>query len=64
LDDLVLTGRIAVLRAAKGSTEVLLEHSSISLKWAAQYREARSIDRNSVREVISKINKEQKRKRG
>jgi hypothetical protein len=39
LDDLVLTGRIAVLRAAGGSTDVLSEHSNISPKWAAQYRE-------------------------
>ena len=39
LDDVVLTGRVAVLRAAKGSTDVLSEHSNISPKWAGQYRE-------------------------
>jgi len=64
LDDVVLTGRITFLRAAKGSTDALSEHSNISPKWAAQYREHLHdpSDRSNIREVISKINKQQKRK--
>ncbi len=34
LDDLVLTGRVAFLQAAKGSTEVLSEHADVSPEWA------------------------------
>src|SRR5688500_9492461 len=64
LDDLVLTGRIAVLRAAKGSADVLSEHSNISPKSAALYREHLHDPsaRSSIGEVISQINKQQKRK--
>ena len=62
LDDLVLTGRIAVLRAAGGSTDVLSEHSNISPKWAAQYREhLHNSERSDIREVISQLHKRQKR---
>jgi hypothetical protein len=62
LDDLVLTGRVTVLHAAKGSTDVLSEHSNISPKWAGQYREhMQSPDQKSnIRAVISQINKQQK----
>ncbi len=64
LDDVVLTGRVAILRAAKGSTEVLSEHSGISPKWAGQYREhlLRS-ESSNIREVISQINKQQQKRK-
>ena len=63
LDDIVLTGRVAVLRAAGGNTDVLSEHSNISPKWAAQYREhLQSNEPSNIREVISQINKQQKRR--
>lgn len=39
LDDVVLTGRIALLQAAKGSTDALAEHAGISAKSAGHYRE-------------------------
>ena len=62
LDDLVLTGRVTVLQAAKGSTDVLSEHSDISPKWAGQYREHMQLPdpKSNIRAVISQINKQQK----
>lgn len=63
LDDIVLTGRIAFLQAAKGSTDVLSQHVGISAKWAGQYREHLLTSPSSTtRDVISQLNKHQKRK--
>jgi len=63
LHDVVLTGRIAVLSAAKGNTDVLSEHSDISPKWAGQYREhLHTAEPSNIRDVMSQINKQQKSK--
>jgi hypothetical protein len=60
----VLTGRIAFLQAAKGSTDVLSQHVGISAKWAGQYREHLvSSPSSTAREVISQLNRRQKRTR-
>jgi hypothetical protein len=65
LDDIVLTGRVTFLRAAEGNSDVLSEHTGVSPKWAAQYRE-HLVDAPSstVRSVFAQLNKQQKRKRG
>ncbi len=63
LDDLVLTGRVAFLQAAKGSTDVLSEHAGVSPQWAGRYRE-HLIDAptSTAREVMAQLNKQPKRK--
>ncbi|HEX7476800.1 MAG TPA: hypothetical protein VF331_03270, partial [Polyangiales bacterium] len=61
LDDLVLTGRVALLRAAQGSTEAVAEHAGISPKWAGHYSE-HLLDASSstAREALLQINKQRK----
>lgn len=63
LDDVVLTGRVAFLQAAKGSTDVMSQHAGISAKWAGNYREhLLNAPSSSARDVLSQLNKQQKRK--
>jgi integrase len=63
LDDVVLTGRVAFLQAAKGSTDVMSRHAGISPKWGGSYREHLFKSPSSTaRDVISALNKQQKRK--
>lgn len=63
LDDVVLTGRVAFLQAAKGSTDVMSQHAGISSKWAGNYREhLLKSPSSSARDVMSELNKQQKRK--
>lgn len=63
LDDVVLTGRVTFLQAAKGSTDVMAEHVGISPKWAGHYREhLLNSPSSTARDVLSQINKQQKRK--
>jgi len=37
LEDVVMTGRVAYVRAAGGKTDSLSDHSGISRRWAAEY---------------------------
>ncbi|HEX7476420.1 MAG TPA: hypothetical protein VF331_01310, partial [Polyangiales bacterium] len=61
LDDLVLTGRVALLRAAKGSTEAVAEHAGISPKWAGHYSEhLLDSPSSTARDALLQINKQRK----
>ena len=61
LDDIVLTGRVEFLQAAK-STDVMSEHAGISPKWAGHYSD-HFTTRSSTRAVISQLNQKYKRGR-
>ncbi|HEX7478444.1 MAG TPA: hypothetical protein VF331_11600, partial [Polyangiales bacterium] len=64
LDDLVLTGRVAFLRAARGSTEALSQHASVTAKWAATYQEyLLGSPSSTAREALLQVDREQKRKK-
>jgi hypothetical protein len=61
LDDVVLSGRVALLQAAKGSTEAIAEHAGISPKWAEHYREhLLDSPSSTARDALSVINKQRK----
>jgi integrase len=61
LDDVVLTGRIALLQAAKGSTDVIAEHAGISSKSAGHYREhLLSSPSSTARDALSRLDKQRK----
>lgn len=68
LDDLVITGRLAFLTAAQLSTEVLSEHTGLSQRSAAHYRDhLLSTSSSTAREIVSELNKkhrQHKSKRG
>ncbi|HEX7481167.1 MAG TPA: hypothetical protein VF331_25420, partial [Polyangiales bacterium] len=68
LDDVVLTGRVAFLKAtrgASGSIETLAQHAGVSAKWAFHYQEhlPRNGPSRSVRDVLGMLDQEQKHKR-
>jgi hypothetical protein len=61
LDDVVLTGRVALLQAAKGSTEAVAEHAGISAKWAGHYREhLLGSSASTARDALLQINKQRR----
>lgn len=54
LEDVVMTGRVAYVRAAGGKTDSLSDHSGISRRWAAEYH---SEPGPSPEEVMAKLHK-------
>jgi hypothetical protein len=61
LDDVVFTGRIAFIRQARGSTDLISQHAGISAQWAARYSDHVRSDSN-IREVMTELNRQRKRK--
>jgi len=61
LDDVVVTGRVTLLKAAKGSTNAVAEHAGITLKSAGHYREhlLRSPS-STARDALLQIDKQRK----
>lgn len=63
LDDLVLTGRLNFLAAARLNTEVLSEHTGLSERSADSYRtHLLSSPSSTARNVMSRLNRKQKEK--
>lgn len=54
LEDVVMTGRVAYVRAAGGNTDSLSDHSGISRRWAAEYHSEPGL---SPKEVMAKLDK-------
>lgn len=64
LDDVVLTGRIAFLQAAQGSSESLSQQTGLSPQWASHYREHLLDSPSSTpRDVMSQLNKQQQKRK-
>jgi site-specific recombinase XerD len=61
LDDVVLTGRVALLQAAKGSTDAIAEHAGILPKSAGHYREhLLSSPSSTARDALARLDKQRK----
>jgi integrase len=64
LDDFVMTGRLAFLKAARMSTDVLSEHAGLTPRAAAYYRDRiQSAPSSTAREVMTQLNKQQRKKK-
>jgi hypothetical protein len=62
MEDIVYTGRVRFLEAAKGSAELLSDHAGISSVWAAQYaKELDAGSKQSSRDVLAQATKPRRR---
>jgi len=58
LDDVVYSGRVAFLRAAKGDSSLLSGHANLQQRSALQYRAELELPSGSTREVLDRLHKQ------